>query len=526
MEVAIPRRQLSQRAICIALFLMLLGTYGYARQQNGPNQTSRLAALHAIVLEGHASIDSYEKMTVDKAFYKGHYYSEKAPGIVLLALPAYMAGKVPTFVCVKIGLCTQTAWNVIAWFATTGSVGLVTAFGGVFFYVLACNFAPRRWAFLSTIALFLGSGMFSYATMLFSHAASASLLLISLALVLDTGKKKKKNNFRVPARLREFLTAFFIGSVGCLAILLPLPWQLLSAIVFAALYFALYFFIPEAVSLKFRKYAAWLVDPTVLAGAAAGYAVISEYPTALIGLALAALALGQGWKKLMLFVAGAALPLFVFLCFNIYAFGVPFMVGYAYSAWPIPAEMPSSFYGFRLPSLTSAWILLFSPARGLFFWSPFLLLAVAGVRDVYRINKSLCIGFLITFVVYVTFISCHLQPDGGAALGPRHLTPIVPILGIFAACGFRRFPWLGSILMTLSLLLTGIATLVSAMAPERISYPLNQYYIPVLMSGKIAPNLGLTAGLPAVLSILFPVVVLLLIGGWIAGHLPSDQTQE
>jgi len=49
--------------------------------------TSRLAMTESIVLRGHLDIDPYWRLTTDRAFADGHWYSDKAPGVALLAVP-------------------------------------------------------------------------------------------------------------------------------------------------------------------------------------------------------------------------------------------------------------------------------------------------------------------------------------------------------------------------------------------------------------------------------------------------------
>jgi len=73
------------------LFLSLFVPFVYFNHSDGWNQTARLAELHAIVLQGTLSIDKYHEVTGDKAVIAGHYYSEKAPAIVMLAVPAFAA---------------------------------------------------------------------------------------------------------------------------------------------------------------------------------------------------------------------------------------------------------------------------------------------------------------------------------------------------------------------------------------------------------------------------------------------------
>ena len=53
----------------------------------GWNQDSRLDLLHALVVQKSFAIDAYHENTGDKSINNGHYYSDKAPGIVFIALP-------------------------------------------------------------------------------------------------------------------------------------------------------------------------------------------------------------------------------------------------------------------------------------------------------------------------------------------------------------------------------------------------------------------------------------------------------
>lgn len=53
----------------------------------GAQDTSRLALTESIVLRGKTDIDPYWKLTIDRAFANGHWYSDKAPAVSLLAVP-------------------------------------------------------------------------------------------------------------------------------------------------------------------------------------------------------------------------------------------------------------------------------------------------------------------------------------------------------------------------------------------------------------------------------------------------------
>ena len=75
----------------VLVFVSLFVPFAYFNHSDGWNQGARLSELHALVLKGTLSIDAYHEMTGDKALIDGHYYSEKAPGIVLVAMPTFSA---------------------------------------------------------------------------------------------------------------------------------------------------------------------------------------------------------------------------------------------------------------------------------------------------------------------------------------------------------------------------------------------------------------------------------------------------
>jgi hypothetical protein len=66
----------------------LLVSYAYFYQAGGWNQNSRFALVRAILERHTLQIDAYQAHTRDRALWRGHYYSDKAPGASLLALPA------------------------------------------------------------------------------------------------------------------------------------------------------------------------------------------------------------------------------------------------------------------------------------------------------------------------------------------------------------------------------------------------------------------------------------------------------
>jgi hypothetical protein len=72
----------------LVLALVALGTLPLMSVLN-TQDTSRLALTQSIAKRGSFDIDPYWRLTIDRAFANGHWYSDKAPGVALLALPVF-----------------------------------------------------------------------------------------------------------------------------------------------------------------------------------------------------------------------------------------------------------------------------------------------------------------------------------------------------------------------------------------------------------------------------------------------------
>jgi hypothetical protein len=71
------------------IFITFFIIYAFFIQDFGWNENSRLDLTRAIVEEHRFEIDNYHENTGDKAYFNGHYYSDKAPGVSFLAVPIY-----------------------------------------------------------------------------------------------------------------------------------------------------------------------------------------------------------------------------------------------------------------------------------------------------------------------------------------------------------------------------------------------------------------------------------------------------
>ncbi len=243
----------------------------------------------------------------------------------------------------------------------------------------------------------------------------------------------------------------------------------------------------------------------VVAGLAAGLAVASEYPAILPGAALAfyvgSFDRGRFWRYGVATLPGAALILI-----NNYAIsGSPFQLSYGSN--PLFPELTgTNAYGFSLPELGAFRASLWGEYRGLFFWSPVLLMAVPGLIILLRRNRRLALLLLAAFVLVLLQVASFYTWFGGNAIGPRYLTPAVPFLGLAAAYGIRRFPEMGLILTLASIALMGMVTAIAIDPPGDVLTPLQSFYLARVEQQRFAPNLGTLVGLPLWLSLVVPLV--------------------
>ena len=166
-----------------ALFVILALLYTFVHQDYfGGTSISRLDLLHAVWDEGRVEIDTFAHNASDKALFKGHYYSDKAPGVVALALAPFALAR---FLALESDSAAAMPgqWLAGSWLATAASVGLLTAAGGVFLCAWLRRWVGLRTAVLTTLAIFAGSMPFPYATILFSHGMVAGLIAAALCLI-------------------------------------------------------------------------------------------------------------------------------------------------------------------------------------------------------------------------------------------------------------------------------------------------------------------------------------------------------
>jgi L-lactate permease len=110
-----------------------------------------------------------------------------------------------------------------------------------------------------------------------------------------------------------------------------------------------------------------------------------------------------------------------------------------------------------------------------------------GYATLYKKINALFYLVLVVPLIQVLVMSGYVWDwPAGWVLGPRYLAPMLPMIALPAAIATRRYPFAGAYLAWLSVILTGLATLVDATPPAEpdVSNPLLEMYLPAVSEGK------------------------------------------
>ncbi|HRH94087.1 MAG TPA: hypothetical protein PKV72_06180, partial [Candidatus Peribacteria bacterium] len=462
---------MSTRAVSAALFLLALVNCAYVAQIWGANQESRLSLMYAMIVDHTLDIDDREVLNIDKAEFNGHFYSDKAPAVTFLALPAGIVGHL-TANALRLPVLWGAGGTIVTWIARTGSAGLLAALGTVAMWLLLLETLGRKTAAAAALALMLGTLQLPYSTQLFSHALTMGLLSISLLLLHAARPAKPKNETLKYAWKRHTMAGTLLCGGTVAAVLSPAGIGFTVGVT-VAMIGALWLLCAAVIRMHGGALAG--IDRDLIAGLACGLAVTGEYVAAVAAAGLFVLAVRNNPRRAVPLVLGALCPLLLFAKYNWLAFGSPLSIGYQHNGF---AWMQAGVLGLSLTFSTDALqSLLISQTHGLFFWSPFLLLALPGYRRLWSRSRPLfwlCLGVpLATLMLLCTMGS----PYGGAAVGPRYLAPAIPFLVLAAAEGLASLPRFGRALILVSVALTLMATLVDPIVQEFQPNPFVYFYL-------------------------------------------------
>jgi hypothetical protein len=234
------------------------------------------------------------------------------------------------------------------------------------------------------------------------------------------------------------------------------------------------------------------------AGALAGFSLLSDYTALLIaaGLTVYVWTGKNDASEKGAFAFGLAAVAALWPAYNLACFGSPWTLSYARLAYPaFAAGAGRGLWGVGLPRPGPLLQLLFSPARGLFFTMPVLLLAPSGLWAMGRRlpRETYLIAGLAA--AYPLALSGFYGWHGGWAFGPRYLVPMLPFLALPIAFSPHR-RWLPP-LLALSFLQVFCAQAVVPDVTEWVRNPIVETMLPLLRRGYGAVGWGQSLGLSA-----------------------------
>jgi hypothetical protein len=443
-EAEVTFRRLSPalaRQLLVGLFLLLC--YGFFHQGPIWNEPSRYDLVVAIVDDHTTQIDRNQANTGDKAFYNGHYYSDKEPGTAILGVPVYGVMRL-------VRLAThQPAPNEIDTIQVLAFVicAIPTALLAMLLIRFLKQLVSEWWAIAVTLAFALGTMAFPFATMFFGHAAAAFFLFAIFYLLRQ-----------VPRPGRPWLPALAGFCAGWAVIV---DFSAAVGVVILAIYALRPLFVRPVLG-SFRRPA------------------VDNFKRPLL----------PAFRTPLLFIAGAA-PLAVLLfAYNWVSFGGPLSLGYAHLANSFASAQSQGILGVTLPKLGAIGDLLFG-GRGLLVLSPWLVLAPAGLWAARRPGLRWEIGVCAAFVIaYLLVNGGYFLPFGGATPGPRFLVPMLPFAAVLVALAPRVVRYLAALLMVPSIALTAIATATVPSANEGLAHPLTDLWLPLIRGRLLVETTG------------------------------------
>jgi hypothetical protein len=360
-----------------ALWAVLLVGLAFASviQNWSDNQSSHYDLIRALDA-GHTTIDAGPYRTKDKAYYNGHFYSARAPGLAIYSLPFYeLLNAVDAPAVARASQALRGEDEMIYFVGLWGSVlpGLVML---LLVWRVAERFEPG-YGGLTAVVLGLGTMVLPFSTLLFSHVLAATLGFAAFAILL---RERAGPPRPLPLAAAGLLMGYAITSEYPLA--------------FVAVVLGLYL----------------LSRPGAFA------------PRQLVTRAGA-------------FALGCAVGIVPLLLYNHAAFHS--WTHLAYSNIP---QQQKGFFGISAPSLPVLGTLLFDSRGLLTLSPVLAMGAVGTVLLYRRGHRAEALTIAGICICYLGYNSGYYLPFGGGAPGPRFLITMLPFLAAPLGIAFKRFP--------------------------------------------------------------------------------------
>lgn len=404
----------------------------------GWNQNSRFDLLRAIVERHTLAIDAYHENTQDKAHVRGHYYSDKAPGLVFLAVPFALAAR-PAMRIAGIDPESPGGEYLLSYLVTASAVALPTALAAVCLFFLALRLGINTGgAAFASVVMALGTPIWAYASLFWAHALVGACLLFGFSAAF----KLRENS----AGRADFFWALAVGM-------------------------------------------------------AAGWATVTEYPAAPASAAVAGLALalawqrgsGARWRVLAGLAVGSGICAVVLFSYLHAAFG-SFRPSYAYYDPNSFSFMQQQGYlGLTYPHPDRLLKLLFGCSRGLFFASPIAATGMVGLWWLWKKQRFAPAWVAAAIVAYYfLFNASFYWWKAGLSFGPRYAGAAIPMLCLGVAVCWQYAPagWRSVLigLAAISVLLTLMVVSTSSQLAMQDSCPIVHSSWPASWAGQMASN--------------------------------------
>jgi hypothetical protein len=423
----------------LLIFILVFISYSYFYPGGGWNQNSRFDLVRAMVEKGTLHIDTYHENTRDKAYYQGHYYSDKAPGLALLAVPVSATAR-PLLRAIGIDPALPRGLVATSYLVTVFAVALPAALACACLYLIALRLgSSEAGAAFAALAMGLATPLWAYATLFWGHALTGACLLFALAagLMLQSNER------------RDFLWGVAVG--------LSAGWATVSEYPAA----------PASVIL-------------------AVFAMAQVWP--------------GGWlrrgRTAIGIVAGALACIAVLMVYQYRAFGSVLHPSYAYYQEGAFPWMKHGYMGLTYPRIEVMLKLLFGCRRGLFVGSPILVAAPFGLRMLWKNRATRAAAAAASAVAgyYFLFNASFSAWDGGWSYGPRYLSAGLPLLcvGLAPAWSSANPRW-RRILAALAIcsgLFSLMAVSTTVQPPDQFRCALFQLLVPSFWAGKLSLNQG------------------------------------
>jgi hypothetical protein len=439
-----------RHAVWLLVCLAYLAASPYFEQLNNPNENVRVWATRAIVEHHVLNIDDVSRewgWVNDKAKNEHHIYSGKAPGASFLGVPVLY---VHTKLRQLAGWPPPGKREATFWLRLFAVKLPLCAFLFFFARYVERVSGSRRASDLLVVALGLGTLLYPYGNMFVGHALAAAAAF-SAFMLLDP---------------------------------------------------------PETADGAARAWDRRALVRLAGAGLLAGLTVMFEYQAALVAVALAVYAaVRHGARALLVVIAGALPPAIALGVFHTVLFGRPwlFPFGNVENAAFLRTAHSAGFHGLSLPHPAAFPTFLFSPAYGLFAFSPVLLLGAVGAGvAVARGGRARRDGLLVAAVCVLMFVFLAGMSNwrGGWCVGPRYIATVAPFLVLPLAKLWPRLAarWWGPALavgLTIpSVVLNVVSGALYPHYPETFDNPVFDLAFPLLGAGYAPHGLGWRLHLP------------------------------